>query len=114
MDPKHKRVLSTPLSELWDRNGRTLDLRREGDLSAPQIQQLLRQEAVQFVVADPGLALLWLNEKDSLQFWKEEVRGRVHRSGTSLEDYPGEYCYQASLWRESEQAGPVVLLEKCH
>ncbi|MFN8610879.1 MAG: hypothetical protein U0931_25275 [Vulcanimicrobiota bacterium] len=114
MDNRHRIVTATPLSELWDRQGQFLNVRRQGDLSASQLQHLLKQEVVRFVVADPGLALLWLDEEDRFRFWKEEVRHRIQRSDTPLSEYPGGYCYQASLWTSTDQSGSVILLEKCH
>jgi hypothetical protein len=84
------------------------------DVGEPEIRNLLRAGSIRFVVADVGLQLLWINETDCFDFWKDEVKPHLTepQSVVSLEDFPGEYFYRASLWHDGGL--PIVLLSKSH
>ena len=56
--------------------------------------------------------------EDCYQFWKLEVKVRLVEPDKDggvfrLEDFPGEYCFIASEWRDGAEAS-VILLEKYH
>jgi hypothetical protein len=114
MRPADRIVIELPLQELWDENG-SVAARRQGDLSADDIRQLLRNRAVRFVVADVGAKLMWVPESETFAFWKDEVRARLAEpdARVNLEQFPGGYCYFASEW-----SGPgsmsIVVLQRCH
>jgi hypothetical protein len=83
------------------------------DLAVSDIAELLRRSPVRFVVADVGMPLQWINEDDRFEFWKLEAKPHVSDKDTaSLEEFPGGYCYFASLWDDG--GSPIVLLSKCH
>lgn len=115
MNFAHKIVTHLPLHELWCDDGLTT-ARRERSLFAEDIANLLRQGAVQFVVADIGRPLQWIPSGDCFDFWKREVQLHLAspESQTALDSYPGSYCYFASEWSRGNLTLPIVLLEKHH
>ncbi len=51
---------------------------------------------------------------DVYAFWKEEAQPRLvppdkAKTGFSLDDYDGEYCYLASAWAGADLGRPVEL-----
>ena len=114
MDTIPKIVTEMPLTELWNGNG-PLDARRGEYLGETDIVLLLR-DGSSFVVADVGLPLRWISEDDRFAFWKTEVKSRLvapDADGFILDDYPGSYCYVATMWK-CASTGPVIVLEKHH
>ena len=79
------------------------------------IRNLLRSAPIQFVVVNVGVAPRWIPLKECFVFWKSEVQ--PHLPGETraiLDQFPGEYCYFASLWDGGDAATPLVVLEKAH
>jgi hypothetical protein len=108
-------VTSAPLTELWDSRGDSMDARRGGYLAQENIARLLRNGS-SFVIADVGHPLRWISDTDRFPFWKTEVECRLvspDENGFHLDDYPGSYCYVASLW-EVAFSVPIIVLEKHH
>jgi hypothetical protein len=92
-----------------------MDARRLNWIGDMEIVDLLREEA-SFVVADVGHPLRWIQVADRFTFWKKEVQPHLappDTVGFYPDDYPGEYCYVASLWKCGSSAA-VILLEKLH
>jgi hypothetical protein len=89
---------------------------KRSDLAISDITKLLQRSAVRFVVADVGMPLQWVDKAGCFDFWKQEVRMHVSdRQAVSLDEFPGGYCYFASLWDDGDDGGlPIVLLSKCH
>ena len=114
MDPQHRIVTCTPVTELWNSSG-TLDADHLREVGETDILELLR-DGSSFVVAEVGKPLRWISKSDRFIFWKSEVRYRLVAPGANgfyLDDYPNHYCYSASLW----QCAPsikVIVLEKHH
>lgn len=114
MDSALKIVTEVPLRELWRDNVRKAAIRIR-PLYDDDIRRLLRTEPVQFVVADVGAPLHWIPLEDCFAFWKVEVRPHLSlEERVILNQYPGEYCYCASLWDGGDSATPLVVLEKHH
>jgi hypothetical protein len=114
MDAKLKIATQLPLRELWRDNGFTINSRGRS-LSRDDITELLRTGLVQFVVADIGLPLQWIQLHDCYSFWKNEVKPHLASdSGAVLGEFPGSYCYFASQWDEGVESTPIVVLEKSH
>ena len=114
MDTAQKIVTQTPLTELWNTDG-PLDARRGENLGETDIKRLLR-DGSSFVVAEAGLPLRWIAEGDRFAFWKAEVKCRLVAAEADvfqLEDYPGSYCYVASMWKGASSK-PIIVLEKHH
>jgi hypothetical protein len=82
-------------------------------MAAEDIRALLKIGSVRFVVAEVGVPIQWIADAECFEFWKREVRLRIgDPAGSSLRDFPGEYCYFASEWTDGGM--PLVLLEKSH
>jgi hypothetical protein len=111
MDAADKVVVRTPITELWNEAG-VVTARKLRHLSTPEIAAILRSGPVHFVVADVGKPIHWVPVELCFVFWKAELKSRVFEpdSSASLEDFPGEYAYSASLW-ETDGNQPVVVLE---
>ncbi|HVS40416.1 MAG TPA: hypothetical protein VMS17_32965 [Gemmataceae bacterium] len=107
-------IRSMPLDELWDDSG-VVAARWIKDLAAAEIRELLNGGAIRWVVADIGKKPKWIPELDGFTFWKEEVKPRLvdGEYQARLQDFPGEYCYTASEWRDA-RGRPVVLLYRHH
>jgi hypothetical protein len=103
-----------PLRELWDDLG-PVQATRSSELTIEDIRSLLRQGPLRFVVANCGHRPRWVAEKDRFSFWKSEVQAHLADPDTpaSLEDFPGEYSYFASLWA-ADAGTPIVQLEMQH
>ena len=114
MDATLKIVTQIPLVELWRDDGFTTTS-RERWLAADDIASLLRVGRIQFVVADVGTPLRWISLGDCYDFWKREVQPHLAapESKTSLDDFPGGYCYFASEW-SSRDGAPIIVCERHH
>jgi hypothetical protein len=107
------------MDAIWDESWRVLDARRTDYVDAARIKEHLRSGDGALLVANVGSDLGRLSGNDAYEFWKNEasvrlVPPRVAESGFSLDDYPGGYCYLASLWTDSESGLSVILFEKYH
>jgi hypothetical protein len=114
MDAKLKIVTQLPLRELWRDNGFTITSRARS-VSESDITHLLRAGPVQFVVADVGSPLQWIQLRDCHRFWTEEIKPHLAAgSRASLDEFPGSYCYFASQWNREAEGTPIVVVEKSH
>jgi hypothetical protein len=107
-------VTHLPLRELWRDNG-LLSGARGRWLTNDAITKLLRSGRVQFVVADVGVPLQWIQLQDCYRFWKDEVK--PHLAGHAraiLDQFPGNYCYFAFQWDTAGDEMLIVVLEKHH
>ena len=98
MDAKLKIVTHLPLRDLWRDNGLTTNARGRS-FTKDDITDLLRTGLVQFVIADVGAPLQWIQLHDCHRFWKNEVRPHLAADSKAiLDEFPGSSCYFASLW----------------
>jgi hypothetical protein len=114
VDPAQRIVTGLPLAELWNNKG-LLDAHRAAQVGEADIVRLLR-DGSSFMVADVGLPLQWISEDDRFEFWRTEVKRRLvppEADGFNLDDYPGNYCYVATIWKR-RSATPVIVLERHH
>jgi kynurenine formamidase len=113
MEISRRIVTQLPLDELWT-DTHVLDSRRTRYLEQQEIRALLQAGPVQFVIADVGDKLHWIEQDRAYAFWKNEAKEHINSEQRAyLDDYPGEYCYFASEWLDSTGAR-IVLLEKHH
>lgn len=114
MDPAKRIITEIPLRELWDERG-PVAAAWVRDLTGEAISDLLRTEAVRFVVADVGAKPNWIPASDRFRFWKAEVKPHLAppHQPAFREDFPGEYCYFASEWR-GESGGTIIVLKRSH
>jgi hypothetical protein len=115
MDVGLKIITRLPLEELW-RNDLSVIGSRQRGLTSDEIGQLLREGTVEFVVADVGHVLRWINIEERYEFWKNEVKPHLAAGGSQivLDDFPGSYCYIASHWGFAETGALIILLERHH
>lgn len=113
MDPTEKTVTSLPLTDIWN-SGKLLDSLRIRHLSEDDIALLIKAGPVQFVMANVGDPLCWVEPAAIEEFWETEVKYRVALPDEeiSLDYFPDNYCYVASEWAPYE-GGALILLEKC-
>ena len=112
MDFRLKIVTETPVKKLWTEAG-YIDAVRGRNLKVDDIKADL--PITQFVVADPGLKLKWIDHKETYTFWKDEVQKRVADNLNHIEarSFPENYSYIATEWTR-EADNKIVLLEKIH
>ncbi|WP_338827380.1 hypothetical protein [Bradyrhizobium sp. 27S5] len=114
MDTSKRIVTQMPLTELWDSSG-LVSARRIEQIGEAEIVRLLRAGST-IVVADVGFPLRWTATDDRFAFWKDEVKHRLAKPNVDrlyLGEYPGNYCYAASMW-SCASLGAVIVLEKHH
>ena len=113
MDACLRIVTQLPLRELWRDDGFSTITRRDS-LTVEDVRKYLASGTVQFVVADVGAALRWIQASECFEFWKDEVTPHLASwTKAALNEFPGGYCYFASQWEEGATAA-IVLLEKHH
>lgn len=114
MNIAEKLVTALPLETLWT-DKRLLSTKRTSCLTSDDIVQLLRKSAVQFVIADVGCKLKWIDSNQSFDFWKMEVKHHIADSPEKidLESFADSYAYVASLWTAQGEK-PIVTLEMLH
>jgi hypothetical protein len=113
LKPSQKVVTLTPITQLWNNNGRVPG-QRGPQLTQGDISTLFKQGPVQFVIADIGHPFAWIPVENRFDFWKDELKTHLAEGeGFDLADYPGEYSYVALRW-ENASSIPTVVLEKHH
>ena len=109
MNPENRIVIRIPVEKLW--NDQTeLDLERVSYLSKMELLQMLRNGQVQFVLADIGKKLMWIDQSSCYSFWKTEIQPHFvdNPARIFLYQFPNKYAYLASQW--GGMITPVVLL----
>jgi hypothetical protein len=106
-------VTQLPLRELWRDDGFSTTKRRRS-LTDAEIRDLLAVGVAQFVVADVGAAPRWIPQSECFDFWKREAKPHIASEAAALDQFPGGYCYFASLWQRREGEAPIIVLEKHH
>lgn len=114
MDNSKKIVTQYPLTNLWKDN-ENVSAKRKKYLTAEDIKEALKKYPVEFVVADVGEKLQWINCDKSFDFWKIELKPHLvdDINRIDLDNFPDNYAYVASEWT-GEIEIPIVLLEKFH
>jgi len=104
-----------PLEELWRPAG-SMTSSRIRTLSRSEIGELLKVSVVEFVVADVGKRLQWIDPHQCFNFWKNEVKSHLAETDSRIEldKFPDSYFYLASQWEGEGLGHPIVLLERHH
>lgn len=85
------------------------------DLTTADVEDLVRQGRLRFVVADVGHPLQAIPLENCYDFWtRDAVRHICDRlEGCSLDDFADDYFYVASEWDDGS-AAPLILMVKYH
>jgi len=115
MDASLRIVTRLPLGELWRDDG-PITTARGRSLGKHEIVDLLKAGPVQFVMANIGDPLLWVEISECYRFWKDEVKPHLAEteSKVPLDEFPGFYCYFSSEWKGPQGSPPIVVLEMQH
>jgi hypothetical protein len=107
-------VTEIPICEMWDCKGLTL-FKREKNLSKEEISFILKNDFVQFIVADVGKPLKWIPSNESFSFWKNTVAHHLpdNYEKIELEKFPDNYAFIASQW-SIDSKRTIIVLEKIH
>ncbi len=115
MDPKLRVVTCLPLEQVWREDGVLISEHRLRSLQSQDVASLLRFGPVNFVVADLGMPLKWIDSSDCYRFWNTEIKPQLAAPDQKclLDEFPGSYFCFASEWRRQEKL-PFVILERYH
>jgi len=109
----YKIVTSIPLNTLWT-SETEVQAERTAYIRRNDIKLLLKDTPVQFIVADVGHKLRWIDSRQCFEFWKTEAAHVAENpERVDLENFVGNYAYVASRW-SGQQDIPIILLEKVH
>lgn len=114
MDTADRIVASIPLQSIWTADCE-LPAKRMAYLTSGDVVQLLKKSAVQFVVADVGHKLQWIDVNHCFNFWKQEAKCHIadYPDKIDLDGAVGNYAYVASRWAGQDET-PIITLEKIH
>ncbi|WP_210519860.1 hypothetical protein [Hymenobacter terricola] len=114
MNIADKVVTKIPLETIWTDKGE-LFVKRISYLRAKDVAQLLKNATVQFVVADVGYNLKWIDASQCFDFWKKEAKQHIadNADEIDLESFVDNYAYVASQW-EGQDETSIIMLEKFH
>jgi len=114
MNFSDKIVTAMPLVNIWTTNNE-LKSQRVAYLTKDDIKNILKQGPVNFIVADVGHKLIWIDPSQCYDFWKSEVQIHVATDlrNIYLDNFVDNYAYVASKWNADDPT-PIILLEKRH
>jgi len=106
-------VTKIPLREIWDDKGPVSE-ERVRHMGKDEICDLMRTDAVHFIVANCGEGLRWIPESERFSFWKRTERSIAKPDAPiRLEEFPAQVAYVASEWR-GRSGERLILLEAHH
>jgi hypothetical protein len=119
VDPA-RRVLAGRLTELFDARG-LVPADRLGYLGGNEVENLLRDGPVQFVLAVQGLPLDWIPVARRFDVWKQTIQPRLigpedRQTFRVTTDYlaglAGGAGYVVSEWRRESSDVPILVAEE--
>ena len=114
MDYSIKIVNEIPIKNLWN-DSEEIYATRTKILNQLEIQEILKKYPVEFVVANIGEKLKWIDVNKCYDFWKLEPKNKIINNPNKIEltEFKNHYGYLASEWVGEIQT-PIILLEKYH
>jgi len=114
MDLQHRIVTILPLTVIWN-DSSEMEATRKHYLTKEQIRLILKETPVEFVVADVGLRLKWVEASQCYSFWKSEAESHIADFVDLIDvnTFPDSFAYMASEWQVNDRI-PIILLEKLH
>ena len=114
MENNRKIVTQMPMTFIWT-DSENIIAKREKYLTADDIQEVLKNYPVEFVIANIGEKLKWISADQSFDFWKTEVKPHLADdiNNIDLDDFMDNYAYVASEWSGGLGIS-IILLEKYH
>ncbi len=114
MDYSSKIVTEIPIKNLWN-DSEEIYAKKTKTLNQKEIQEILKKYPVEFVVANIGEKLKWIEVYNCYEFWKTEPQNKIidNPDKIELEEFKNHYGYLASEWIGEIQT-PIILLEKYH
>jgi hypothetical protein len=112
MDDDDKIITNFPVNELFKSNNKLTCIKRQ--LNKDEIIEIIKTQPIEFVIADIGLKLEWIDIQDCYNFWKQEISNNfAFEEPIHLDNFNNNYCFWASKWKfQNEEI--VILLEKLH
>jgi hypothetical protein len=109
-----KIVITIPLDNIRTSTNE-LNAQRVGYLTQANIKDLLKRGQVNFILADVGQKLQWIQTNQCFAFWKSEAEQHIVTdvNNINLDNFIDNYAYIASEWK-SDDPTPIILLEKIH
>ncbi|MBI3719192.1 MAG: hypothetical protein HY252_11455 [Sphingobacteriales bacterium] len=114
MQLSDKIVTEIPIKVIQFDNGVNLH-KKKSDLTKSGLKNILQHRPVQFIVANVGDRLRFIDINECFDFWKKEVEKHLvdNVDKIYLDSYSDNYAYIASEWT-GKTPNPIVLLEKIH
>jgi hypothetical protein len=109
-----KIITSLPVTEIWN-DGGIISKKKVKHLLISDINELLHKyPEAELAIADGGHKFYFIKKEDKFNVWKKELKNRIVETNEFyLEEFPGEYCYVASLWKKDDN-GLIILFEMHH
>ena len=102
----NQRVTKTPLKKLEN------DFVKIKDLKLDLVQDLIKKQNIQFLIANLGSPLELIPNSETFNFWKKVKTNIAITEEVYLEDYPNNFVYFPSLWEKGDLK--IILLETHH
>lgn len=114
MNNSDRVVTEIPLKYLWDMSN-NIEAVRKQYLNKGNIKTILRTAEVDFVIADIGDKLKWVDANKCYNFWKSEIEAHLINDTEfiDIDNCPHNYAYIASEW-VCNSGRAIILFEKIH
>lgn len=102
------------MDSLWN-DQEELAAKRKEYLGTEQIKELLRKGPIQFVIANVGDKLTWIDIANTYKIYKSRIKERLidDLNHIDLENFKDNIGYMASSW-EINPGISIILLEVYH
>jgi hypothetical protein len=112
MSDNDKIITNFPVNELFKNNNKLTCIKRQ--LNKDKIIEIIRIQPIEFIIADIGLKLKWINIQGCYNFWKQGISNNLaFEKPINLDNFDNNYCFGVSEWKYPNEE-MVILLEKLH